>query len=841
MYVGRALPPKNGRLTITARRVFTREYLAAPSARALSTPTELHTIMQRSTLSLCTGILLTIAAATSARAQQTPNGWDSLDLGQRSGFRDDRSSSAGVWFDDSLNGYIRSDTSYRTTNGGLTWTVMSSKYIPRQGVMVDSMFGYNGWMVTTDGGQRYSYLPFDPSDPILKASYPLSIVAANERNAVGFITSGYPAFDSLLGQVRNSSVFRFVHTTDRGATWRALDSIRVRHSAGRPIVDIGSVIGEPLPSPWPYDDSRFGWVRPIDMPDSQHVRVVAFAFGPLSSPSSARYQYYIGTIDLVTGAAVWHPMPVWHGRELNGTEGYMVMGADADHFIVGEIDSTNNGIDDRPYWLTTDGGVTWDSIAHTAGLVTSQLSFLEDSIVVAINGISTDRGRTWQMREQPWFASDLRDVLYAGAFAAPDPMHRFIANSYSLFARSSDGGLTWSRNAAGGKPRAMLANGDHVVIAREYQSVLWSRDRGITWHDAHDDRGVPRDLQSIVAMSYADRASGIDAVVGLGRFIALDGRRTLEVLRSTNGGASWTRGGIFPDSLGGRVTLHAAPRGGSTHVIVTTDHGVWTSDDAGATWTNRDDDVAFSIAMADADHGIAFFYRRQLATTSDGGSTWVPALDAQTERASTMAVAVLGTNEYRAIGINRDQSAIIVDRSTDRGATWTLLNRQSIGASDVQPRGAVVAFWIDSSRVYVATPSPSTLYYSRDAGRTFEVVRLPFSQFTLARDDRYLYLSAAGNVAARIDLAVEPSGVEVLPTPAGGIHVTIAGDRLEVALDGGGGAEISIIDLAGALHAHQRVEGGSTTLDLANLASGRYFVQVVRGSAVAIEPFAVVR
>jgi len=159
------------------------------------------------------------------------------------------------------------------------------------------------------------------------------------------------------------------------------------------------------------------------------------------------------------------------------------------------------------------------------------------------------------------------------------------------------------------------------------------------------------------------------------------------ILRTADGGLTWQRFIVSPDSLDFR-DIDAIDA--QTAYVMSIGNGpasrIYKTTDAGTTWKvqfRNEDEKAFLDAMSfwDANHGIAFgdsvdkqFY---ILTTADGGRTWlrVPTTNLPPAQVNEGAFAASGTNiavfgkSYAWIGTGAAAKSRVL-RTTDGGRTW---------------------------------------------------------------------------------------------------------------------------------------------------------------------------
>jgi len=211
--------------------------------------------------------------------------------------------------------------------------------------------------------------------------------------------------------------------------------------------------------------------------------------------------------------------------------------ADATHaWIVGDADS-NDGV----IVATTDGGVTWKKQALTTNgrLLAAAFADTRHGWAVGVGVIlaTSDGGRTW-MRQLSGAQYGLECVACAGPSRAW-AMGVGAENGDVLLA-TTDGGATWKVQYAtrAGQWRSMaFADASHGWIVGDDGLILATSDGGRTWTRQHS--GSTMDL---IDVAFADRTHGL-AMANHTKMTDNPGGQFISntVLRTTNGGATWTK------------------------------------------------------------------------------------------------------------------------------------------------------------------------------------------------------------------------------------------------------------------------------------------------------------
>ena len=220
------------------------------------------------------------------------------------------------------------------------------------------------------------------------------------------------------------------------------------------------------------------------------------------------------------------------------------------------------------------------------------------------------------------------------------------------------------------------------------------------------------------------------------------------MLRSTDGGASWTQLGAstFRFQTGGsvafaRILVDRAPASAlaSTVLLAATNLAVYRSADAGATWSNVLAGATASIVAHPAQSGVLFAgnsdngnaSRRGLYRSSDGGASWsalpaIPNVDMTSVRRMELAVSAASPDQIHVLIASRINARLLgLFLWDDAKSQWTALPANGVNTGDNRgdfgaQGGYDLAIAVDprnAKRVYVAG---IRAYRSDDGGTTFK-------------------------------------------------------------------------------------------------------------------------
>ncbi|MGE0100949.1 MAG: Ig-like domain-containing protein [Blastocatellales bacterium] len=266
----------------------------------------------------------------------------------------------------------------------------------------------------------------------------------------------------------------------------------------------------------------------------------------------------------------------------------------------------------RGVFASTDGGQTFNPA--NAGLSSYGASdiFSDSNLLLAPTAVglfvSTNDGESWSQRNGPGningFAK-IGNALFAGTWGE------------GVF-RSTDDGHNWEQVNNGNavlNVTLLLAEGNALYAAGRGQ-VFRSTDLGETWSD------LSNGLSNFDIISLAVNGSTIFAGTYL---VNLDGTPSPGILRSLDGGATWSQSttGITPYGNGSYPPVWGMPVVGGS-IFAGMDE-VYRSDDNGATWTKTDNEVRPIDVTRLVSNGTSLFagtFLNGIFRSDDGGITW---------------------------------------------------------------------------------------------------------------------------------------------------------------------------------------------------------------------------
>jgi len=648
----------------------------------------------------------------------------------------------------------------KSTDGGATWSAntrlnddpgTADQYSPAIAADADAVYvawtderNGNGdiyFAKSTDGGATWSANTRLNDDP-----------GGAEQRSPALTADAGAVYVAWTDERNGGSDIYFARSTDGGATWNA--DVRLNDDPG----------------------SAWQWSSPAIAADAGAV-YAAWE----DERNGNRDIYFARSTD---GGATWSADARLNDDPGTASQYDPSIAADADAVYAAWADY-RNGNSDIYFARSTDGGATWSANTRLNDDTGSALSWQPaiaadaDAVYAAWaderNGNrdiyfarSTDGGATWnantRLDDDPGTAGQQNPAIAADADAVYATWEdERNGNRDIYFARSTDGGATWSANVqvnddpgtAGQYDPALAADADAVYVVwtdwRNGNGDIYfakSTDGGATWSAnvrLNDDPGSAWQWSPAIA---AD-ANAVYAAWEDER----NGNRDIYFARSTDGGATWSANVQVNDDTG-TASYWSSP------IIAAADavYVAWTderngngdiyfaqSTDGGATWSadvRVDDDTGTAWqqdpAIAAAANAVyaAWTDRRDgnrdiyFARSTDGGATWSANTRLNDDPGTVWLLDPAIAADADAVyvvweGWHNNDSDIYFARSTDGGATWSANVRLNDGPGSawqydpslaVDGSGALYAAWEDNryaGHIRVARLLPTPEYYTQ--------------------------------------------------------------------------------------------------------------------------------
>lgn len=343
----------------------------------------------------------------------------------------------------------------------------------------------------------------------------------------------------------------------------------------------------------------------------------------------------------------------------------------------------------EPGWYTgVKAAVGWQQINPNVSLVDNtwglQIDLYDVHVVsaskivtVGDHGVileSNDFGTSWQQQEQNLTVRDLRGVFFI------DSSIGFVVGKSRTMLRTTNGGQDWALVAP---PEIMpglnydllsvhfidyyngIAVGKTVAgnaYAGGFGIVIRTMDGGQTWVES----SLPWDSRGLYDVVFVNAAKGL-GVGGTYRSWSPSPDYSFwgELLRTSDGGVTWTRGDITSSWL--HAAWGVAFQDENTALAVGNANTIAKTTDSGQTWSspNSEANAHFShISFPDASRGIIVGCGGLIWTTEDSGQTWVERSSGT--NVSLSRVSFLDVNRGATVG--RGFTALVTN---DGGMTWT--------------------------------------------------------------------------------------------------------------------------------------------------------------------------
>ena len=261
------------------------------------------------------------------------------------------------------------------------------------------------------------------------------------------------------------------------------------------------------------------------------------------------------------------------------------------------------------------------------------------------------------------------------------------------YARTTDGGASWQSAVVPGAAQLDFRDVQGVNANTAYLLSIGPGEQSRIYKTVDGGHSWALQFLSHNAKAFFDAFAFWDALTGIAMSDPVDGR--FIIVKTADGGAKWTE--IPPENLPSALEGEGAFAASGTCIAVQGKTNVWfatggaavarvfRSTDGGGTWKAASTPITagnassgiFSIAFKDARNGVIVGgdYKKEgeadnnVATTTDGGATWVLAKGPRPSGFRSAVAYAPGTRGPMLVAVGPSGS----DYSTDNGASWTSL------------------------------------------------------------------------------------------------------------------------------------------------------------------------
>jgi photosystem II stability/assembly factor-like uncharacterized protein len=275
------------------------------------------------------------------------------------------------------------------------------------------------------------------------------------------------------------------------------------------------------------------------------------------------------------------------------------------------------------------------------------------------------------------------------------------------YALTTDGGATWQSAVVPGAARLDFRDVQGVDANMAYLLSIGPGEQSRIYKTVDGGRSWALQFTNHNAKAFFDAFAFWDGRTGIAMSDPADGR--FIVIKTSDGGANWKEipSEHFPSALEGEGAFAASGTciavQGKTNVWFATGGAalarVFRSTDGGETWKAASTPITagnassgiFSIAFKDARNGVIVGgdYKKEaeasnnVATTTDGGATWVLPKGPRPSGFRSAVVYVPGTRGPMLVAAGPSGS----DYSTDNGASWKSLSSNGFHAVSIARTG----------------------------------------------------------------------------------------------------------------------------------------------------------
>lgn len=502
--------------------------------------------------------------------------------------------------------------------------------------------------------------------------------------------------------------------------------------------------------------ARYVWINPQD------TNVVYISTGIFDREAANSCETTTpggeGVLKSIDGGVTWDPVNIGLNNLYIGS--LFMHPTNPDILLAGAGNNsyeTNDGV-----YLTKDGGASWDHVLKNENIASVEFALISPTEVIAyaggLKGIyrSEDGGHSWEkvtVEENGWGTPGVLSGVPIDFQVDPRNPLRIFANNYGggNFL-SEDGGAYWkdsSQGYTGLQARAVaVAPGLPATIFEAGRSGIFkSTDGGKQWQGLNIDP-YARNLEW----------NAVTVDPGNAQHVLASNNQAGTILESNDGGKSWR---VALEKNPGKSAFRCFVFAPSDHKVVYAGSGAFLS---GGNFDNPDLNA----------HGVF----RSL----DGGGTWQPANDADSQDAQILGLAVDPIDRTTVYAAAEKRGLL---KTTDAGQDWAKLSHQNLPGSYWAISVAVDPQ--NSNSVYLGT-FKTGLYHSPDGGASWQQVAAGFEPEAsitsivfspthpghIYAADRFtgVYLSTdGGTIWQTINNKLENRNVNALAFSSDGLHL----------------------------------------------------------------------
>jgi photosystem II stability/assembly factor-like uncharacterized protein len=437
------------------------------------------------------------------------------------------------------------------------------------------------------------------------------------------------------------------------------------------------------------------WVRQSPLPAARNLTGVSWATSAHALASGEA----LTLIETFDGGGTWNTVDFG----ISTDPFYNVLCRDpSNYFVTG---NTN--------YRSTDSGATWQPITVVpAGGSWYHIDFVSPTVgFMGSNGATartTDGGATWGLMSGSssspvMYGMDFHDTLMgltggekiSGSGSGP-----------GIF-KTIDAGVTWVKKFSQSANDVLWLN-DTTAIAIVGTAIYRSADTGETWTQISNQISTGFDEMTLLPNG---------TVVG----VSLSG----DAWRSTDGGFSWTQTLVGPGAL--PASWNVSFFDDQVGAIVGQSGFIYKTTDAGLTWAMLNSGIGgvsfYDLEMFDDNAGLAVGDNGYFLRTSNGGNYW------KTDRLQVTGVTLGRSESLQAVSVVDQDFAVtagydgVVYKTSDRGATWQSIGYPNLPAdvylTDVKFITRDLGY-VTGSRVNVA----QNFWRTTDGGATWTLLNL---------------------------------------------------------------------------------------------------------------------